>query len=171
MNCRKDPKLSWRIAVKLDRKSDPGIYVTASSKTCVAENILLFCDGSRNDITALRLFMRRPRNDDGKLNWSQFDIDQDFLSIVARLVVSQHLSCLFYFFLPLEGSRPTPLNIIVLFPIDLISTFTGRLFLGLVCQWTSCLWPATSYLNAVFTNIKRQRDSHPCRDEFIKKHV
>jgi hypothetical protein len=68
MNCRNDQKRSRRIAVKLARKSDPGIYVTASSKTRVAENILLFCDGSRNDITALRLFMRRRRNDDGKLN-------------------------------------------------------------------------------------------------------
>jgi len=68
INCGKDPKLSRWIAVELDRKSDPGIYLTASSKTRVAENNLLFCDGSRNDITALRLFMCRRRNDDGKIN-------------------------------------------------------------------------------------------------------
>jgi len=43
MDCRKDAKRSRRIAVDLDRKSDPGIYTTASSQTRVAEIILLFC--------------------------------------------------------------------------------------------------------------------------------
>jgi hypothetical protein len=128
--------------------------------------------GSRNAISVLRLFISRRRNDDFRnRNWSQLDIDQERLAITARRVVSQNLSCLFFRFRRSEGSRLTSWNIMILFPIALIFTFTGRLFLGLVCQWTSCLWPATSYLNAVFTNIKRRRDSHPCRDEFIKKHV